>query len=49
MKGKVAALVGPEEVLVKEFEVPEPEPGAVLGGFNRSKQHRGLVARLVGQ
>ena len=30
VKGKVAALVGPAEVAVKEFEVPEPEPGAVL-------------------
>ncbi len=36
MKGKVAALVGPEEVLVKEFEVPRPEPGAVLVKIRRA-------------
>ena len=37
MKGKVAALVGPEEVVVKEFEVPEPEPGAVLMKIRRAQ------------
>jgi L-iditol 2-dehydrogenase len=36
MKGKVAALVGPEEVLVKEFEVPQPEPGAVVAKIRRA-------------
>lgn len=36
MKGKVAALVGPEEVSVREFEVPEPEPGAVLAKVRRA-------------
>ncbi|MGF1472752.1 MAG: zinc-binding dehydrogenase [Rubrobacteraceae bacterium] len=36
MKGRVAALVGPEEVTVKEFEVPEPEPGAVLARVRRA-------------
>ena len=37
MKGKVAALVGPEEVVVKEFEVPEPEPGAVVMKVRRAQ------------
>ena len=36
MKGKVAALVGPAEVEVKEFEVPEPEPGALLAKVRRA-------------
>ena len=36
MKGKVAALVGPAEVTVKEFEVPQPEPGAVLAKVRRA-------------
>jgi L-iditol 2-dehydrogenase len=36
VKGKVAALVGPAEVAVKEFEVPEPEPGAVLAKIRRA-------------
>lgn len=36
MNGKVAALVGPEEVVIKEFEVPEPEPGAVLVRIRRA-------------
>ncbi|CAN5908741.1 zinc-binding dehydrogenase [soil metagenome] len=36
MKGRVAALVGPEEVSVKEFDVPEPEPGAVLVRVRRA-------------
>jgi threonine dehydrogenase-like Zn-dependent dehydrogenase len=36
VKGKVAALVGPEEVEVKEFDVPEPEPGAVLVKVRRA-------------
>jgi L-iditol 2-dehydrogenase len=30
VKGRVAALVGPEEVALREYEVPEPGPGAVL-------------------
>ncbi len=30
MKGTVAALVGPETVTLKEFEVPEPGPGGLL-------------------
>lgn len=36
MKGRVAALVAPEEVAIKEFEVPEPEPGAVLAKVRRA-------------
>ncbi len=36
MMGKVAALVGPEEVAVKEFEVPEPEAGAVVAKVRRA-------------
>ncbi|MGH3089221.1 MAG: zinc-binding dehydrogenase [Rubrobacteraceae bacterium] len=36
MKGKVAALVGPAEVAVKEFEIPEPKPGAVLAKVRRA-------------
>ncbi len=36
MKGRVAALVGPAEVTIKEFEVPEPEPGAVLAKVRRA-------------
>lgn len=36
MKGKVAALVGPADVVIKEFEVPEPEPGAVLVKIRRA-------------
>ena len=36
MKGRVAALAGPAEVAVKEFEVPEPEPGAVLAKVRRA-------------
>jgi len=30
VRGKVAALVGPEEVAIREYEVPQPEPGAVV-------------------
>ncbi|MGH9108762.1 MAG: zinc-binding dehydrogenase [Acidimicrobiales bacterium] len=30
MKGRVAALVGPEKVALKEFEVPAPSPGAAV-------------------
>ena len=30
MRGQVAAVVGPERIDLKEFEVPEPEPGAVV-------------------
>ena len=36
MKGRVAALVGPDKVSVKEFDVPEPEPGAVLAKVRRA-------------
>ena len=36
MQGRVAALIGPEQVQVKEFEVPEPEPGAVLVRVRRA-------------
>lgn len=36
MKGKVAALVGAEKIVVKEFDVPEPEPGAVLVRVRRA-------------
>ncbi len=35
MKGKVAALVGPEEVTFKEFEIPDSEPGARLVKIRR--------------
>jgi L-iditol 2-dehydrogenase len=30
VRGQVAALVGPETVALKEFDVPEPGPGAVV-------------------
>lgn len=30
MEGRVAALVGPEQVELKTFELPDPAPGAVL-------------------
>ena len=36
MRGRVAALVGPEHVAVKEFEVAEPEPGSVLLRIRRA-------------
>ncbi len=36
MRGRVATLVGPEEVSIKEFEVPEPEPGAVIAKVRRA-------------
>lgn len=36
VKGKVAALVGPEQVAIKEFEVPDPEIGAVLAKVRRA-------------
>lgn len=36
MLGKVAALVGPEHVEVKSFEVPRPGPGAVLAKVRRA-------------
>lgn len=36
MDGRVAALVGAEEVAVKEFEVREPEPGEVLARVRRA-------------
>jgi threonine dehydrogenase-like Zn-dependent dehydrogenase len=36
VRGRVAALTGPAEVAVKEFEVPEPEPGAVLVKVRRA-------------
>ena len=36
MVGRVAALEGPRQVAIKEFEVPEPGPGAVLARVRRS-------------
>lgn len=36
MQGRVAALVGPEEVAVKSFEVPDPEPGAIIVRVRRA-------------
>ncbi len=36
MIGRVAALVGAREVTIKEFEVPEPGPGAVLVRIRRA-------------
>jgi L-iditol 2-dehydrogenase len=36
MRGRVAALVGPEQVAVKEFEVADPEPGSVLLRIRRA-------------
>lgn len=36
VQGKVAALVGPTKVAIKEFEVPRPEPGAVLVKIRRA-------------
>lgn len=36
MKGRVAALVGPERVEIKSFDVPEPEPGAVVTKVRRA-------------
>ncbi|MFZ7126458.1 MAG: zinc-binding dehydrogenase [Desulfobacterales bacterium] len=36
MKGKVAALIGPREVEIQEFELPKPEKGAVLTKILRS-------------
>ncbi len=36
MRGRVAALVGPARVVIKEFEVPRPEPGAVLAKIRRA-------------
>lgn len=36
MKGRVAALVGPADVSIKEFELPEPAPGAVLAKIRRA-------------
>ncbi|GAW92801.1 zinc-binding dehydrogenase [Calderihabitans maritimus] len=35
-KGKVAALVGPKKVEIKEFNLPEVQPGAVLLKVRRS-------------
>ncbi len=34
--GSVAALVGPGEVTIKQFEVPEPQPGEVLVRVRRA-------------
>jgi len=34
--GRVAALVAPKEVVIKEFEVPEPAPGAVVVRVRRA-------------
>jgi threonine dehydrogenase-like Zn-dependent dehydrogenase len=36
VKGQVAALVGPESVELKEFDVPEPGPGAVVLEITRA-------------
>ncbi len=36
MKGKVAALVGPKQVEIREFELPKPGKGALLGKILRS-------------
>jgi threonine dehydrogenase-like Zn-dependent dehydrogenase len=36
MKGRVAALAGPERVEVRSFDVPEPEPGAVVARVRRA-------------
>ena len=36
MKGQVAALVGPQTVEIKEFEVPEPGPGSVVLEVSRA-------------
>ncbi len=36
MKGRVAALVGPRQVEIKEFDLPEVKPGAVLVKVRRS-------------
>ncbi|KKM10014.1 zinc-binding alcohol dehydrogenase [Clostridiales bacterium PH28_bin88] len=36
MKGRVAALVGPRQVEIKEFDLPEAKPGAVLTKIRRS-------------
>jgi len=36
MKGMVAALAGPERVEVRSFDVPEPEPGAVVARVRRA-------------
>ncbi|QEC46505.1 zinc-binding dehydrogenase [Baekduia soli] len=36
MQGRVAALVGPAQVEVKEFEVPEPGPGAMVVRIRRA-------------
>lgn len=36
MRGRVAALVGPEKIQLKDFEVPAPEPGAVVLKVHRA-------------
>jgi L-iditol 2-dehydrogenase len=36
MQGRVAALTGPEAVAVKSFEVPDPEPGALVVRVRRA-------------
>lgn len=36
MRGRVAALIAEREVDIKEFEVPEPGPGAVLARIRRA-------------
>jgi len=36
MKGKLAALVAPKEVIVKEFELPKPGPGEMLVKVRRA-------------
>jgi threonine dehydrogenase-like Zn-dependent dehydrogenase len=36
MKGQVAALVGPQQIAIKEFDLPEPEAGTVLIKISRA-------------
>jgi threonine dehydrogenase-like Zn-dependent dehydrogenase len=36
MKGRVAALVGPKEVVMKEFELPKPAPGELIAEVVRA-------------
>ena len=36
MKGKVAALVAPQRAEIKEFDVPQPEPGALVLEITRA-------------
>ena len=36
MRGRVASLVGPGEVVIKEFDLPDPGPGEVLVKVRRA-------------